>query len=158
MGQAKLRGLLAFSAMLALGSAPGWTRLAMPDRTPQQGALERVSGKADKAATDPQAAVPAGEGREDEPEAKEKGKRPHKPSQRPSRPKAGDGSPAREEKSDCDDCVIVRPEGSGDPADRTAGRSGMSGSSVLAGTLWGLFMVARPKRMPRTIIRGVTVP
>jgi hypothetical protein len=34
----------------------------------------------------------------------------------------------------------------------------MSGSAHLAGTLWGLFMVARPKRMPRTIIRGVTVP
>ena len=74
--------------------------------------------------------------------------------------KVGRDAPAKEEKSDCDDCVIVKSglalpvpalqpgEGSGPSAPNT----------LLAGTLWGLFMVSRKKGMRRTYIRGVTVP
>ena len=65
-------------------------------------------------------------------------------SQRPSR------LPAKEERTDCDDCVIVR-NGAGNEAGNASG-------GLLAGTLWGLFMVRRPRRNPRTIIRGITVP
>jgi hypothetical protein len=61
--------------------------------------------------------------------------------------------PSKEEKNDCDDCVIVRAE-DGAPSATAGSRS----RTALAGTLWGLFLVSRPRRAPRTIIRGVTVP
>lgn len=161
MGRSNLRGLLAFSAILALGSASGRTKPALPDSPLQHGAPERVSGKVDQAAADPQDAETPREGRKGGSEAKRGGKEPPKPAQRPAQPETEKGAPAREEKSDCDDCVIVLPEAtddSCDPEGGTAGSSDLAGSAHLAGTLWGLFMVARPKRMPRTIIRGVTVP
>ncbi len=62
------------------------------------------------------------------------------------------GPSAKEDKTDCDDCVIVRTD-----AESGAG-TGEAPGTLLAGTLWGLFLVRRPKRMPRAVIRGVTVP
>ena len=68
MEKAKSRGLLAYSAILTLVFAPGWMRLALPDRPLPHGARERVT----------EAGI-----------------------------QSEQASPAREEKSDCDDCVIV---------------------------------------------------
>ena len=150
MGQANLRGLLAFSVILALGSGPGWTKPVLPDLALQPGTLDQGSEKSDQPGTDPRVAEPSDDGGEVEPaaEARETG----------FRRSAEEATPAREEKTDCDECVIVLPEGVEEPSGTTAGSPGMAGTGHLAGTLWGLFMVARPRRLPRTIIRGVTVP
>jgi hypothetical protein len=158
MERAKLRGLLAFSAVLALGSTSGWAKASLPDRPLHPGSLERVSGKDGRSASDPRGAEPSEGVEKAGSEVKNKENAPLQPARRPAGQEAEEEAPAREEKNDCDDCVIVRPEGSGEPPEKTAGSSGMAGSGHLAGTLWGLFMVARPKRRPRTIIRGVTVP
>jgi hypothetical protein len=67
--------------------------------------------------------------------------------------------PVQGETSDCEDCVIVW--SGAEIAPEAAGPDGRPESMalvLLAGTLWGLFGVSRPKGMPRTFIRGVTVP
>lgn len=147
------KGLLASCAIFALGSAPGWTHPAPPDRPLQGGAQEQATGKGGRTGTDSQAAESSEGVRKGESENR-KGREPLKP----DRPEAEDAAPAREEAADCDDCVIVLPEPAQGPTDGSAGEGDGSGSGHLAGTLWGLFMVSRPKRMPRTIIRGVNVP
>lgn len=70
-------------------------------------------------------------------------------------------APAKEEKSDCDDCVIVKselalPVPTWEVGDGSGGQA--APNILLAGTLWGLFAVSRKKGMRRTHIRGVTVP
>lgn len=127
--------ILAFSAILAVGVGLGETKPAAPAESALPGAYRPATGEAGQATADlhrlppasPGGAVPAGKASESD-------------TKRPSRPAA------KEDKSDCDDCVIVR-HGAGE-----------AGGTLLAGTLWGLFLVRRPKRMPRAVIRGVTVP
>jgi hypothetical protein len=76
-----------------------------------------------------------------------------------------------EDISDCDDCVIAMttPSQSGPQAVAAASASFAGAAATapgsrsggwpmaLARTLWGLFFVGRPRLMPKTRIRGVTV-
>lgn len=69
-------------------------------------------------------------------------------------------APSREDKSDCDDCVIVmngstRGQAALNPGETPEGA--LASAGLLAGSLWGLFVVSRKRGMPRTFIRGVTV-
>lgn len=121
--------ILAFSAMLALGAGLGGTRPASPAASSRPDAYRPETGKSRPLmAEGPQKT------------AAEPGKTPGNGQGRPSR------RPAKEDRTDCDDCVIVR------------NGAGKASEGLLAGTLWGLFMVRRPRRMPRAVIRGVTVP
>ncbi len=128
METTNLKSILVFSAILALGAGEGFAKLQLPAGQSLPGVPAPVTGS-DKAG---------------EPEKAEKSI--EKPDE-----------PAKEEKTDCDDCVIVKGTGNPDQAERAAGAEA-GGFSLLASTLWGLFAVRRPKRIPRAIIRGVTVP
>lgn len=141
MGKTTLIPVMAFSAMLALGAGQ---RSASPVNRP---------GQSLHGATAPEGrGLPTGN-RGAERAAMEN----------PAESSLPEGGPAKEEKTDCDDCVIVRNDGAGragaSHAESGADASpGTASGGMLASTLWGLFMVARPKRVPRTIIRGITVP
>lgn len=130
MGTPNMPRILAFTAIMAWGVGLGGAKLAVPAGSSLPGAYGPESGKAGR----PNLGSPF------QPDTQPT-KSPEIRPERPSRP------PGKEERTDCDDCVIVK-----------NGQNRDASSSVLAGTLWGLFMVRRPRRMPRAIIRGVTVP
>jgi hypothetical protein len=121
--------ILAFSAILALGAGLGEAKPAVPAKSSLPGAYRPETGKAGHPTAD----------KPQNPET-EPVKDPENGPNGPSRPTA------KEDKTDCDDCVIVR------------NGTGEAPGTLLAGTLWGLFLVRRPRRMPRAVIRGVTVP
>ncbi|HLP42635.1 MAG TPA: hypothetical protein VK465_14090 [Fibrobacteria bacterium] len=130
METVNLKSILVFSAILSLGIGKGAASLQLPADRSFPDATVSDPGKAeDQVREDMKRDVPA------------------------------PAEPAGDEKTDCDDCVIVDAgdENAGDAfQEASAGSGGLNGA--LAGTLWGLFAVSRPKRLPRTIIRGVTVP
>ena len=134
MGKSIVGSVLAFSAFLVMGVGQGWAKLQLPAGQSQPTLPAPGSG--------PSPETPAAWDAEE-----------------PRNPPSG---PVQEDKSDCDDCVIVLGGESAEGGTGAAGAAGDAGGaetgSLLAGTLWGLFGVSRPKRMPRTHIRGVTVP
>lgn len=128
METSNLKSILMLSAILALGAGEGRASLHMPAGPTLPEAPAPVLGEDRENTAGPQA-------------------------EKPGRPPEG---PAKEEKTDCDDCVIVQEGSPGEASERTAGGAG--GLGLLASTLWGLFAVKRPKRIPRAFIRGITVP
>lgn len=151
------RSILALSALLALASGQARASLASPaGPSPSRDHLAadrsdgfRQSDRKPSAKASPEAAP--------DPRAEAPGL-PVTPAKRPDRkpepPEENDDEPAKEEKSDCDDCVIVDLDGPESPEGGFLTEAG----NLLAGTLWGLFAVSRPRRVPRAIIRGITVP
>ncbi|MDB5048082.1 MAG: hypothetical protein JWO30_1153 [Fibrobacteres bacterium] len=101
----------------------------------------------------------------------EKSPTPREKSAEPEKQAPADSPAEAEDMSDCDDCVIVRavPAAPGyqevvTPSVAVAGAVTASTGSrpggwpmALARTLWGLFFVGRPRAIPRTRIRGITV-
>jgi hypothetical protein len=132
MGKSIVGSVLAFSAFLVMGVGQGWARLHLPAGQSQPTLPAPVPGQSP--------GIPAAWDAEE-------------PRELPS-------GPVQEDKSDCDDCVIVLKGDSteGDAAGTGGNAEGAEDGSLLAGTLWGLFGVSRPKRIPRTHIRGLTVP
>lgn len=149
------RSILAFSALLALASEQARASLASPaGPSPTRDLLAAADHSNGVRPSNPAPARPAAA---PAPRAEAPGL-PVKPAQRPAHiaepPAEDEEAPAKEEKSDCDDCVIVDRSGRENPESGHLAGAG----NLLAGTLWGLFAVSRPRRVPRAIIRGVTVP
>lgn len=130
MGKSIVGSVLAFSAILAMGAGQGW---AKPD----------LAGQSRTALPAP---VPG----------QSQGNPAARDTEEPRNPQT---VPVQEDKTDCDDCVIVLRDEAAGGGSGAAGDSGRTGNgSLLAGTLWGLFGVSRPRRIPRTYIRGKTAP
>lgn len=155
------RSILAMAALCALETGLGGSLPARPAEPLLSGFQGVPGGKEMEFRM-----VAAGHGRDASGPARERSgaqgpgaaAQPGKDSVSPAKaPDTPSSQPSQDEKTDCDDCVIVQ-DGGNREAGMETDLGGAASTTALAGTLWGLFLVSRPRRSPRTIIRGVTVP